>query len=367
MPLSRRTFLARAGGVVAGFTLVPLAGCDFNTVTPRTGGLEVPFLTPTDAFFVKHGGQGAPSLPGWLMPDLEAAAYALRLEGLLATPTTLRLADLEAEPAQTVVKTIRCIVDSNAYPGLIGTALWQGVPLRLFLDRAGLDRSRARRLRLYGADGFAGNLRVEDVYRDFGPGTFPPLLATRMNGAPLPRAHGRPVRLLVYDRYGYKNVKWLTRVEAVESDAPFGTYQQDYGYVDDGVIRPASKVATPAFGAQVPAGSVRVAGFAVSGQAAVARVELRVDDGPWQQVRLVPLSALTAEAPALAQARQVAEGAFPAPGVWVQWDYRWTATPGTHTLGLRAHDAAGNTQPEVDRTFDDGFNPVVAVEVVVTP
>lgn len=372
-PITRRTFLRRAGGVAVGLSLVPLAGCEENTVTPRIAGREVAFLSPPDlppsegGFYVKNGGEAG--VPGWSMPDLDPAAWTLRIDGLVATPLTLTLADLDAEAADavTVLKTMRCIEDDNTVPGLVGTTLWRGVPLRLFLDHAGLDRDRTRRLRLYARDGFTNSLTLDDVYRDVGPGLYEPMLVTHMNGLPLTREHGRPARLFVYDAYGYKNVKWIERIEATDSDAVFGTYQQILGYVDDAAIRVASKITNPLFNEALPAGTMLVSGFAVSGYGPITKVELSFDGGAFQETRLVPFDDLLAQEPMLAQAQQALDGlAFPFPSVWVTWTFRWDAAPGTHQIRVRATDSAGNAQQDDDFVWEDGTNPISTITVSVT-
>ncbi len=372
-PINRRTFLRRAGGVAIGLSLVPLVGCDENMVTPRIAGRQVAFLTPTDlepaqgGFYVKNGGEAG--TPGWTMPDLDPATWSLRIDGLVETPLTLTMADLDAEAANAlnVLKTMRCIADANTVPGLIGTALWRGIPLRLFLDRAGLDRDRTRRLRLYAADGFTNNLTLDDVYRDFGRGEYEPMLVTHLNGQPLTREHGRPARLFVYDAYGYKNVKWIERIEATDADTVFGTYQQIIGYVDDATIRVVSKMTNPLFNETLPAGTMLVSGFAVSGYGPIRSVALSFDDGPFQEARLIPFDELWEQEPRLIEAQQVLDGLpFPFNAVWIVWEFRWDATPGTHQIRVRATDAAGNTQEDTDFEWQDGSNPIPAVTVVVT-
>lgn len=357
---------------MVGLAFVPLGGCEENTVTPRIEGGQTPFLTPPEVapaqggFYVENGAEGA--VGGWTMPDLDSAAWSLTIDGLVETPLTLTLADLDAEAgsALTVLKTMRCITDSNEFPGLTGTTLWRGVPLRLFLDRAGLDHERTRRLRLYGTDGYTNNLTLDAVYRTFTAGTYEPLLVTHMGGLPLTRAHGRPVRLMVFDDYGYRSVKWITRIEATDSDLPFGTYQLILGFTDEATMQVASKITDPLANETIPAGAWLVQGFAVSGFAAIAQVDVSIDGGPFQAARIVPFDEVLAQEPSLAEAQQVADGLpFPLPSVWVTWQFRWDAMPGTHEIRVRATDAASHVQPERDTTFEDGFNPISAVTVTV--
>jgi hypothetical protein len=98
-------------------------------------------------------------------------------------------------------------------------------------------------------------------------------------------------------------------------------------------------------------------------------VEVAIDDGPFEAARIVPLDEIIAANPEVRTALQVEEvGRFPYPytGVWALWEFEWQATPGSHTLRVRATDASGNTQPPEDVTPEDGFNPVFAVEVEVS-
>ncbi len=368
---SRRRFLFELGAGAVGISLFPLAACDSASVTPLRTERPIDFLTPVSAddparsFFVKNGADGA--LNNWRRPSAIAPdSWRLSLTGLFASPTTVTFADVQAAPSQTVVKTVRCIVDGNDFPGLQGTAVWVGTPLRPFLQSAGLDLSQTKRLIFKGRDGFEGNLTLDRLTAP--PGGFEPLLAYQMEGAPLTIDHGQPVRLLVSDGYGYVNVKWLAEIEATARDEAIGTYQEVFGYVDDGVVRVSSKIAEPVFAERIPAGDVRIEGIALSGSAAVATVEVSIDNRPFEPADLVPLEAHIAEHPALADAARVQSGQpYPFPGVWAVWRYTWFDAPvGAHTIRVRATDTEGNTQPDRDLSGDDGFTatPEIQVEVV---
>ncbi len=368
-PRSRRRFLFELGAGAVGISLFPLAGCD-SSVTPLRIERPIDFLTPVTSsdparrFFVRNGGDGA--LDRWQRPSaLAPESWRLALTGLFASPTFLTWADVQAAPAQTVVKTLRCIVDGNDFPGLQGTAVWTGTPLRPFLEAAGLDATRTKRLIFKGRDGFEGNLTLDRLTAP--PGGFEPLLAYQMEGAPLTLDHGQPVRLLVSDGYGYVNVKWLDEIEATARDEAIGTYQEVFGYVDDGVVRVSSKIADPVFAEQIPAGDVRIEGIALSGNAAVAAVDVSIDDGPFEPAQIVPLEAHVAAHPALADAARVRSGQpYPFPGVWAVWRYTWFDAPvGSHTIRVRATDADGNIQLDRDLSGDDGFNPIPQIEVEV--
>ena len=362
---SRRDFIRLAGGTAIGISFVGLAGCEFNSVEPITLGREVPFLTPVDEFYYKNGADI--SIPNWTLPSMRSEDWAMDIDGLVASPQTVRFADLEAEASARInlLKTMRCVIDSNDVQGLIGTAVWQGIPLRIFLDRAGIDMAKTRRLRLYGADGFTNNIPIERIYGDQPTDLVEPLLVTHMNGVPLPPEHGYPVRLIIHESFGYKNVKWITRVEATDSDAPFGTYQ-DAAFVDDGVIRTVSRATEPLDQSQVPAGSLTIRGFAVSGTSGITGVDVSVDGGTFTPALLQDETSVLNADPLIADAVQFTDTGrfpYPLPGVWRKWEFTFQATPGTHTIRIRATDADGNVQPESDSDISDGINAFASLRI----
>ena len=355
---SRRDFVRLAGGTLIGVSFVGLPGCEFNSVEPITLGREIPFLTPVDEFYYKNGADI--SVSNWTLPVIQPDNWTLQIDGLVQTPITIRFSDLEAESANQInlLKTMRCVIDSNDVQGLIGTAVWQGVPLRRFLDRAGIDFASVKRLRLYGSDGFTNNIPIDQVYGDLPPGLVEPLLVTHMNGVPLPSEHGFPVRLIIHDSFGYKNVKWISRIEATDSDAPFGTYQ-DAQFADDGVTRTVSRATEPLDQSQVPAGPVTVRGFAVSGTAGIEKVEVSIDGGTFAETILQDEASVLTSDPLIAEAIQFTDPAqfsYPFTGVWRKWEYTFQASPGRHSIRIRATDAAGNQQPATDEDITDGIN-----------
>lgn len=334
------------GELALGTALLPWVACE---ITPRAPGLRadaavgksigtcLPFLTPLDAFYRQFGGSA--TVEGWALPDLDSM-FELRIDGLVSQELSLTLADLESDIAnqQTVVKTMICVL------GFRSTAIWTGVPLRVWLDRAGIDRGRAVRIRLFGADGFENNLRIDDIY-DAPADLFEPLIAFRIYGQPLPRELGFPFRLLLGDRYGYKNTKWLARVQVTDSDEVTGQYQAR-GYPDAGVIEPVAIVDNLRLSETVPRGPVELCGFALSGHAGIERVELAVDDNAFKSARLSTLGELEAEFPELATSVQLGDAtrfAFPLRGLWVAWRFSFDAKPGTHRVQIRVRDRSGES------------------------
>lgn len=309
-----------------------------------------PFLTPLSTFFVQDGGEG--TIQDWREPELDPGAHRVVIDGEVTTPLSLSLADLEAmTPQLTVLKTMECVVR------LHGTALYGGVPLRPLLDAAGIDRDVTRRIRFHGHDGFRNNLRLEDVYPSgdaSGERRFEPMLALRIDGRPLPRALGAPVRLLLPDRFGFKNIKWLARIEATQSDDPVGDYQELGLASDEGRIIPNTWY-TGQYSHAAPAGAITLCGHAVSGFAGIDAVEVSVDDGEYRAARILPLDQLRAAEPRLQQALQVAEGwDYPFVGVKAPWELELEVSPGQHALTLRVTDLAGEVT--------DGFRAVLTFE-----
>ncbi len=374
--ITRRSFLGRTGGALLGFSLLPLAaGCEQNSFAPLANGTSIPFLTPIqdpnpdNAFFAQYGGQAAvPNWPG--VQQLSRGTWTMLLDGLVDSPLTITFADIEAQSARAVrvLNTLRCIVDETFVPGLIGNTIWTGIPLRIFLDQAGLDPVLAKRLRFYGADGFTNNLKISQVYGPIAQDLVEPLLVYEMNGAPLTPEHGNPVRLLVPGYYGYKSVKWLSRIEVSGLDEAFGSYQEQLGYVDDGEISVLNKVTNPLQNQTIAAGSFRLFGYALSGKAGIRTVELSIDDGPFEPVRILPLSEVLSSNPEIRETVQLQDSGFTYPfrGVWALWESTWNATPGSHVLRVRAIDNNGNTQPVTDENDLDGTNPIFELRVNVT-
>lgn len=357
--------MRRAAGLTLGATLLPLAGCESLAVDPVTDGIDFPFITPNESFFVQFGADGA--MADWSgVQQIPRNEWRLAIDGLVQSPMSLSFADLDADPTKirSVLATLRCILDNNAVPGLIGTANWRGVPLSLFLEQAGIDRQRTRRLRFYGADGFTNNLPVEKLFGS--TDMQEPMLVYAMNDAPLSSEHGGPVRLLVPGHYGYKSIKWLERIEATDQDDAFGTYQQILGYEDDGRVDVSCKTTSILRGARLASGSTKIAGFALSGQAGIEKVRISIDGEPFRDARIVSLNELAADETDFQAAQQVLDNInYPYQGVWALWELYWNATPGEHTIRVEAIDASGDQQPDVDEDPTDGQNPAVIMNVYV--
>src|SRR5262245_451037 len=162
------------------------------------------------------------------IPAVDAAAWRLRIDGLVDRPLELTLDDLRSRPRKTLPVTLECAGNGRARlqprplsnPWLfeaIGTAEWTGTSLGPLLDEAGI-RDEAMELVFTGADrGVQGGME-QDYQRSLSIAEArrpEVLLVDKMNGAPLQPQHGFPLRLLVPGWYGMASVKWLNRIEAV--------------------------------------------------------------------------------------------------------------------------------------------------------
>ncbi|MER7439728.1 molybdopterin-dependent oxidoreductase [Micromonospora avicenniae] len=253
-----------------------------------------------------------------VVPQVDPESWRLRIHGRVRNPITLSFADLLARPMVERYVTLACV--SNEVGGdLIGNARWLGVPIRDLLDEVepeeGADQVVGRSVEGWTCGTPTAALRDG---RDA-------LLAVGMNGEPLPVEHGFPVRMVVPGLYGYVSAcKWVTELE-LTSFADFDAYWVPRGWSPQGPIKTQSRIDTPRPRNRLTAGPVMVAGVAWAQHRGIRRVEVRVDDDPWQEAELAPTVSVD---------------------TWVQWSWRWEATPGTHRLQVRATDATGETQTD---------------------
>jgi len=285
------------------------------------------------------------------MCNLDAAPFRLAIGGLVERSQSFTIRDLQNMRSKTQVVTLECAGNGRALfdrptegekwgLGAVSTAEWTGVPLAEILDRAGV-RPDAKEVLFRGADGgtvdggsasmrFERSLGLDDA-RDSDV-----LLAYAMNGEPLPAEHGYPLRLIVPRWYAVASVKWLTEIELIDRTFS-GHYQGDkyrYEWERDGrtvsepvtLQRVRALITEPTPQTEVRPGELAIRGVAWSGAAPIARVEISVNGGDWQDARLV-------------SERHRAS--------WQWWELiTRVERSGDFTLRARATDLAGRTQPE---------------------
>ncbi len=331
------------------------------TERPLTASATAEYLhdevTPTARLFIRNN---------LLTPDLDAATLRLRVTGLVDKPLDLSVEELQRRfPNVTLQAMLECagagrtafspVPRGTPWPatGGMGCPKWTGVRLRDLLSAAGVK---------------GGAVHVAFLAADFGElATAPPvvrsiplakavepntLVAWGLNGAPLPKVHGYPLRALVPGWVGSASIKWLVGIEVL--DAPFkGTYMDDSYRIPAYPVAPGERmpketvyteawpiksiITHPAPGAKFrPGAPVMIAGRAWAGDLEVDRVEISLDEGvTWRRARL---------------SRPRDKYA------WRLFTYEWTPRErGYVTVLARATDDRGNIQPMVARWNPLGY------------
>jgi len=232
--------------------------------------------------------------------------------------------------------------------GLIGNGRWTGVPLKTVLDAAGL-KSDAHEIVFFGADrgkeavAFRGtNFDVEQQYGRSLPraralATDPaPFLAHSLNGEPLTKHQGAPLRLIVPGWYGAPNVKWLSEIVA-QPDPYMGKFQTHWyrtlkGEMINGEMKWVETGIThlnlKSFVARITknGNAHKLTTIVLNDGTPIKSVEVKIDEGPWQTATADPTTT--------------------AKYGWKLYNYTWNgATAGEHTVVSRVTDANGQVQP----------------------
>ena len=264
-------------------------------------------------------------------------------------------------PERTVFATVECAGNGRSFlterqsgvqwgAGAVGHAEWTGVPLKLVLERSGLEPD-ALEVLFEGADvgtehdhpepmPFERSLPLDKA---LDPDT---LLATRMNGEFLDPLHGYPLRLFVPGWYGVASVKWLRRIEVVNK--PFRGYFQSVKYTVQrktecgtrteivGPMMPKSEIIRPRPGDVLGPGGNRLFGVAWAGDDSVSRVEVSTDGGAtWSDATLMGPQA---------------------PYSWTMWEYLWeVSSPREYTILARAISSRGRVQPAEHDPLNGGY------------
>jgi DMSO/TMAO reductase YedYZ molybdopterin-dependent catalytic subunit len=300
--------LAGRDGVVLPTAAQPLAPPAPATSFPEPG--ISPLVTPNEEFFRIDTALSVPRV------DLET--WRLRIHGMVETPFELSFEDLLGLDMVERWVTLSCV--SNTLGGnLVGNAAWLGVPLGMLLDRAGV-RPGADQVVGRSVDGFTVGFPTSAA-RDGRDA----LVAVGMNGEPLPFEHGFPARLVVAGLYGYVSAtKWLSEIELTTWDA-FDAYWVPRGWSKEAPVKTQSRIDTPRTGTSLGAGERAIAGVAWAPHVGITRVEVQLDEGPWQEAEL---------------AESLDHNS------WRQWRLAWNPEPGVHVIRVRATDASGYTQTE---------------------
>ena len=244
MTLPRRAWLQAAGATLG---TLWLAGCDKVAENPQVvktlagaevlnrrvqrllgrGALAREFsradITPN---FKANGTVNPPDADYQVHVQQNFANWRLVVDGLVERPLSLSIDEIKALPSRTQITRHDCVEGWSC----IGE--WTGAKFGALMDLAGL-KPEAKHIVLHCADTLGGVKYYEtlDVFDVQHPQT---ILAYEMNGAPLPIAHGAPLRLRAERYLGYKQAKYVMRLEAVDRYDHIaggqGGYWEDQGY-----------------------------------------------------------------------------------------------------------------------------------------
>ena len=298
------------------------------------------FYTPNDDFYIiQHYNQ----------PQVADADFRLRISGLINNPFELSLADLKSRQKFEIDAGFECGGNSpRLFQGLIGNARWGGVRLVDLLEEAGLQRDGVEVV-FYGADKGMEKTRSDldmEVEQSFGRSmhiddALNPdiILAYEMNGEPLPLYHGAPLRVVVPGWYGVANVKWLDQIHIQDSRYMGRFMGRDYVTLSKrnigGEERWEERSVTRI---QLKSSIIRVTrngrdhnitGFVLNDGTPLRSVEVKIDNGPWQQAEIDPASSKYS---------------------WKLFNYTWRgASSGEHTIVSRVTDVTGQVQATADQ------------------
>lgn len=275
-------------------------------------------------------------------PIVDKGSWKLAIGGAVANPFSITYDELLAMPRVDEANTLECI--SNEVGNyLIGNCKWNGVRLRDLLERAGLQDNIVD-IKFTAAEGYTESIPFAKAMEDT------TMIAYGIDGEALAVKHGFPARLRVPGLYGEKNVKWLTKIEAVRDD--YQGYWQQRGWTDTAIIETTSvfDTANPFLGTPPPLalenGIIPLGGIAFAGDRGVDKVEVQIDGGDWVEATLGPQEN---------------------PRAWRFWRYDWAAEPGKHKLVVRATDSTGALQTEAERPpHPDGATGWQHIDVEVT-
>ncbi|MFI7061345.1 molybdopterin-dependent oxidoreductase [Kribbella sp. NPDC050124] len=252
------------------------------------------------------------------VPRIDPDRWELRVHGMVDRELRLSFRDLLDRRLIERDVTLTCVSNEVGGP-YVGNARWIGVPIADILAEAGV-RKGADAVKSTSIDGLTIGTPLAALTdgRDA-------LFAVAMNGEPLPFEHGFPVRMVVPGLYGYVSAtKWIVDFEVTRFQ-DFSAYWTDRGWSAEAPIKTAARIDVPKGFATIDAGPAVAAGVAWAQHRGIRKVEVQVDDGPWQEADLAAEDTID---------------------TWRQWTFRWTATPGNHKLTVRATDADGKTQTD---------------------
>jgi DMSO/TMAO reductase YedYZ molybdopterin-dependent catalytic subunit len=277
--------------------------------------------------------------------DLER--YRLKIGGIVDNGLSYSVPALRAR-FENVIQPITLACVGNPPEGrLVSAGFFRGVRVRDVLAEASIS-DRAEAAIITGLDGYVALQSIEDLLRPeslfaFDIGTSPEDLR------PLPVEHGFPCRIMTPGIYGYMQPKWIDTVTIADRRGYQEVLRGSIEYAR-GHVQLASGFSKPVEGQTVREGNIKVFGYSYGDGRPIAKIELRIDGGPWLPAEIAfntPFDDLP-------------------PFVWVLWVFEWNAVRGERTLEARATYTDGETQFE-GRRFPYSGGSIASIPITVIP
>jgi DMSO/TMAO reductase YedYZ molybdopterin-dependent catalytic subunit len=282
---------------------------------PLPAGVQIagisPFTTPLDQFYRVD--------ISLVTPRIDASAWSLQIDGMVDSPMTLTYDELLAMPLIERDITLTCVSNEVGGP-YVSTGRWLGVPFAEIIRRVGVQPG-VDQVYSYSSDsGYTCSTPFAAVSngRDA-------MVVVGLNGEVLPDPRGFPARMLVPGLFGFVSAtKWLERIEFT-TYAERTAYWTDRDWATDAPILTQSRIELPKSLATLPKAKPVIAGVAWAQHRGIAKVEVRIDEGEWQEATLADDGGID---------------------LWRQWSFRYDGPAGLHSAQVRATDLTGAVQPE---------------------
>jgi len=301
--------------------------------------IDSPFTAKDKFFAVQHLGQ----------PDVDLSTHRLKISGLVNKPMELSLDEIRKRPSMQMAVGFECSGNGpRRIEGLASNGMWTGTRLRDLLLAAGV-KPDGKEVVFFGADHgeesvpfrgqtfkvdqrFGRSITIDNAMKP------DPFLAYALNGDPLTKHQGSPLRLIMPGWYGVCNVKWLSQIH-IQDTRFVGNYQarmyltlrsENIGGQEVWKETEVTHLQLKSVIARVTKSGNQyiVRGFVLNDGTPLKSVEVSVDNGPWRPAALDKSNTQYS---------------------WKLFSYNWEgATPGEHTLVSRVTDVNGRVQPTAE-------------------
>lgn len=341
-----------------------------TTIETRRSAFGAGAVTPMEQLYIRNN---LPAPPASIMDDVDA--WSVSVEGV-GRPRSLTVRELKAMGLETVAAVMQCSGNGRGFfpskpsgtpwqVGAAGCILWTGVPVRWVVEALGGVSGGMAFMTGTGGEKLPEGIDPKSVIVERSvplAAMQDALLAWEANGAPLPLAHGGPLRLIVPGYTGVNNIKYVQRLAFTETESDARIMSHGYRLSPPGAKGDPSQPSVQEMsvkswingpgtdGRPLKAGTVQIHGVAFGGMNGVSKVEVSMDGGKrWHDARFV--------GPDL--------GRY----AWRPFVLATRLPAGSFTLVSRATDTSGNVQPEQRLENAGGYNNTSwadhAVKVVV--